>query len=166
MKRIIRLTESDLARIVRRVISEGTETTTMTPVSYTELDYNGNIYRAMTSAGSQLKFNVAPRYKKVTDNKGNTTEDTNVIELTVSVEGVSETSGRLTLDCNSKTAKGTWSSGIVSKDENFCINAGNRGTKCGAEASSTLRSSFIPAAKAWKNQGMVAEMLTKYCKKP
>jgi hypothetical protein len=71
MKRIIRLTESDLARIVRRVINEGTETTTMTPSETESIRLaNGKKFqiRKNNPTSEIVKFKITPlKYKK--DNK-------------------------------------------------------------------------------------------------
>ena len=162
MKRIIRLTESDLARIVKRVIKEQ-ETSQLMPVSYTELDYNGNIISTTLNKG-QNKFKVTPSYKMASDNKGNKTPNTNFLQLTVNVEGVANTTGRLEINCTSKTTTGISSTAIVADDANFCINVGGRPTSCGADASKVLRSTFNPNSPGWKYQGMVKEMGDKYCK--
>ena len=51
MRKIVRLTERDLTRLVRRVISEGTSSTLMAPISL-----NGKTYQVQLFGGDTVGF--------------------------------------------------------------------------------------------------------------
>jgi len=70
MKRIIRLTESDLTRIIKRVISEKVETTTMLPSEPESITLGGKKFQIRKNDATKeiVKFKITPMaYKK--DNK-------------------------------------------------------------------------------------------------
>jgi hypothetical protein len=90
MKRIIRLTESDLARIVKRVIREQEESTSMSPITTEKLNLGGATMMIQSPNNSFVTFTLTP--KKVADK----------LQITFSTTPFLAIGGMLEYDCTKK----------------------------------------------------------------
>ena len=158
MKRIIRLSESDLARIVRRVINEGTETTTMTPQNYTEIGLYKNRVSFPTKSGKDSYFKITPRQYTEKDNKGVDVVKPRYLRLDISHD--SGLGATLVWNCDGKN----WLKRMVSKPtDNTVFDSNYTGTIGGTEytASEVMNKGW--KSDAFGNEKAVAEMIAKYC---
>ena len=101
MKRIIRLTESDLTRIIKRVINEKVETTAMTPIVTKEIPVSGGKGLAITTGektkeGGEIFYDITVKgFNTIDPNTGK--RSSNFVEVTFFVASNFYTS--LTYDC-------------------------------------------------------------------
>jgi predicted ribonuclease YlaK len=158
MKRIIRLTESDLARIVRRVIREQEETTAMAPESYWKVPA-GNWDLTARVSGKDVMWTVTPKKMTTKNDKGQMVEVPGKLSLTIASKEIPNTYVTVSVDCKTKTAN--YSFGVVEGDyKNVSVMAAGREFK-GDEAKMAFNQSF--KSRAWKYAGAIKEMGDKYC---
>lgn len=167
MKKIIRLTESDLARIVKRVIKEQ-ETSQLMPVKYTSLKLNGDDITT-TINKQQAMFVVTPSYGIVTNSGGTKTTNTNILILSVNVENIANSLGRVMIDCRipNKVGKAYGASNVTANNPEWCMNVPNRSPGCGEGAAKVMRAMFgtnSTTPMTWKYEGVIKDMGDKYCK--
>lgn len=125
MKKIIRLTESDLARIVRRVISEGTEGTKMTAQSSTELTLgDGTKVSVVNKKGEKLNFIATPSRTYDANNKVKPGK----IFITLSLSGKPKTKVSMTYDCTTSTLNRPSSPTVLDNYTDVNVKYANRGS--------------------------------------
>jgi hypothetical protein len=160
MKRIIRLTESDLARIVRRVIKEQVEATTMAAETYYKVPAIAGNTLSMTRGGKDVMWTVTPSQLKTKDDRGNVVPVPGNLRLTVSAKDLTNTFVNLTIDCKLKTVKST----SMANSGNYTqvvMSANGREWK-GDDVTNGLKQAFQLGTN-WKYQGAIKDMGDKYC---
>jgi hypothetical protein len=166
MKRIIRLTESDLARIVRRVISEGTETTTMTPESYIRIKgIGGNELEAFDTSKKNVMFKVTPSVYNLKNDKGELVRQPGKLYIKIELPGKPNTYGRTVYDCKNGTF--SRSNGYIGDDYSDLniIGVGKESNYDHAMGKQILQNTLHNAEGLFKNQGAIADMTSNYCSK-
>jgi hypothetical protein len=166
MKRIIRLTESDLTRIIKRVISEKTETTTMTPESYTKINgIGGKELQAFDKSKKNVMFKVTPSGYYVKNNKGESVRQPGKLYITIELPGKPNTYGRTIYDCKNGTF--TRSMGYIGDDYSDLniIGVGRESNYDHAMGKQILQNTLHNAEGLFKNQGAIADMTSNYCSK-
>jgi hypothetical protein len=158
MKRIIRLTESDLARIVRRVIREQEETTAMSPESYWKIPA-GTYDLTARVGGKDVMWTVTPTVVKVKNDKGQMVTVPDQLNVTMASKEIPNTYVRVTVDCNTKTVSDHY--GVVEGNyANVSVVISNR-----EYTGDMVKSGFNQTFKSdsWKYAGAIKEMGDKYC---
>jgi hypothetical protein len=102
MKRIIRLTESDLTRIIKRVINEKVETTAMTPIVTKEIPVTGGKGLSVstgekTKEGGTIYYDITVKGNNTIDPSKGGERSKDFVEVTFFVASNFYTS--LTYDC-------------------------------------------------------------------
>ena len=105
MKRILRLTESDLTRIIKRIVNEGVETTKMTPIVTKEIPVAGGKGLAIatgekTKEGGTIFYDITVKGNNTIDPSKGGERSPNFVEVTFFVAPNFYTS--LTYDCVNK----------------------------------------------------------------
>jgi hypothetical protein len=103
MKKIIRLTESDLARIVRRVIKEQVEATAMAAETYYRIPVAGGNTLAMTRGGKDVMWTITPSQSKNKDDRGNMVAVPGMLKLNIQAKDLTNTWLNVTINCKLKT---------------------------------------------------------------
>jgi hypothetical protein len=162
MKRIIRLTESDLTRIIKRVISEKTETTTMTPEFYTSIiGIENREYSANYASGADVKFKVEAYPQKLKDNKGNMVVQPGKLGIRITMDGKPDTYAAMAYDCNTGTmGRATGGSYDTYTDINF-KSTGRESNFDTNSAKNWMSQSMYGGT--YPNKGAIADMTSKYC---
>jgi hypothetical protein len=169
MKRIIRLTESDLARIVRRVINEDTETTTMTPETVTDITMKDDV-KLQEYASDAREGITAPNSLTITGKAGlkNGVGTVNFNITGSGLQGISKRQCKRTSEGFSmiESASVTFSqksdikyyafSRFFTYDETTKSYVSDRGA--------SLRSNITDGGTTFKNDKKLAELTLKYCK--
>jgi hypothetical protein len=163
MKRIIRLTESDLARIVRRVINEGTETTTMTPETVTEFRGVGDRTISGTDkSGNPVTFTITPYKPKIKDDKGNMVADPGKLGIEVKMDGKLNTKALMTYDCKKNIM--SYAQGSLDNNySNYIFSIGGWEAKYDTERAISLLNQSLKGG-TYPVKGTIATMISKYCK--
>jgi hypothetical protein len=166
MKRIIRLTESDLARIVRRVIKEqaevGVESARMDPQTYVTIDgVNGATLSAVDIKNQSIKWTVTPSQSVTIDNKGTRIPNKGKFNLLIQLNGLKEAFTKLSIDCAAKQAT-VIDTQYPNNREGITLMLNMREAKNGQYASVAFRSVF-PKNGTFKLAGLTQEMANKYC---
>jgi len=166
MKRIIRLTESDLTRIIKRVISEKTETTTMTPESHTVINgIGGHELEVKDESGKNLNFIITPNAAKTKNNKGEMVVTPGVLYIHIKLESKPQTYAYFNYDCNSGTFSDA--NGFIGDDYGGLNIYGNGGDSRGnaSKGEQILKKTlyFYGGGGKYIKKGPVSSIIDKYC---
>jgi hypothetical protein len=162
MGRIVRLTESDLARIVRRVIREQEETTAMSPVSYDTIKLGTYDFMVKTKAGGVIQTKIAP--SKYTEKNDKGIEEVVPGVLHLEIQNKAGFTAGFNWDCKKnslyKTVGVSKPSDLDTFNKNYTIYAAGRDSS--TTDTNTLISNTWTSSK-FQNKGAIAEMTAKYC---
>jgi hypothetical protein len=158
MKKIIRLTESDLARIVKRVIREQEETTAMSPESYWKVPA-GKYNLTARVGGKDVMWTVTPKKTNMKNDKGQMVPVPGKLSITIASKEIPNTYARVTVDCSAKTV--AYDFAVVEGNySNVSVVANGREFK-GDDVSNAFAQLF--KSRSWNYTGAIKEMGDKYC---
>jgi hypothetical protein len=163
MKRIIRLTESDLARIVRRVIKEQVEATTMAAETYYRIPKTGGGTLSMTNNGKDVMWTVTPSQSLNKDDKGKMVPIPGVLKLTIRPQGIGQTQLVLNIYCQDKKVeatsyvKGDYTQSSLTSSDSI------GGEVKGEKVANNLALLWDGRNKPFKYEGVIKDMGVKYC---
>lgn len=162
MKRVIRLTESDLVRIVKRVINEqtpGIETTEFAPSMAKELRVGSDDKQMVFKSGNNpVTWKVIPK-PAVDTTKSDRPKLPGFLDLQIVAQGIGNTYGRVLIDCKNKTVK-TSGGNFTDDYTNYSVYVQGNAEKRGKDVEMALRNIF---RAPWPYAGVVAEVGDAYC---
>jgi hypothetical protein len=163
MKKIIRLSESDLTRIVKRVIKEQEQTMAMTPQSYETLKVALGTNAEIFNGSQKVNWVVTPSADKVKDQTGKLVAKPGYLRLDITPEGIPNTRAVLSINCKTKGIE--YGGKIISGDyTNITLRYQNRDYKGndGTQSAKNLLSQAL-GNRGWLYDGGIKEMGDKYC---